>query len=595
MRKLSSGQLKGILAAHEKWLESGGKEGEIADFRGADLRKAKLQGTNLQGAILLGANLQGANLWRTNLQDAILRSANLQGANLQGANLQGANLQRANLQGTVLVQADLQNANLQDTKLREANLREADLTSAENLSAKQLAGSKISGAILPESTKIEGLERVTEASQSAKRLFQLMLLGCFYTWLIIATTKDVNLLTNSAFFPLPIISIAIQISWFYWAAPVFLLGFYVYFHIYLQRLWEELALQPAVFPDGKRLDEKTPPWILNGLVYLHFKRLRDDCPHLLGLKNFISILLAWGIVPITIGLFWGRYLVRHDWLMTTIHIIVLSLSIWAGIRFYLLAAATFRGEKRFSWEEALTHGRNAKSGLAAFAILVFLIALYSCGAVNSNYPDSLDFLFSCTVANFVGAEVSTKPANWKGKNENVRGADLRGRNLQRARVSRAFLVKADLREADLTLADLWDANLQEANLEGANLRRANLQKANLEGANLQRANLQRVNLGEANLQGAALWKANLQGANLWLANLKGASLVWADLRNVKLQGAFLGEANLSGANFQGADLQEAYLEGVDLRNVVGLTKKQVESAHVDDKTKLPDYLQKKQQ
>jgi uncharacterized protein YjbI with pentapeptide repeats len=62
-----------------------------------------------------------------------------------------------------------------------------------------------------------------------------------------------------------------------------------------------------------------------------------------------------------------------------------------------------------------------------------------------------------------------------------------------------------------------------------------------------------------------------------------------------LQHAILTQANLSRADLRGADLCEADFDGAnlcgaDLTNTVGLTKKQVESATIDEKTRLPDYL-----
>ena len=61
------------------------------------------------------------------------------------------------------------------------------------------------------------------------------------------------------------------------------------------------------------------------------------------------------------------------------------------------------------------------------------------------------------------------------------------------------------------------------------------------------------------------------------------------------QGALFQFADLHGANLQGtdllvADLRGANLPGADLRNVKGLTKAQIESAFIDDETKLPDGL-----
>ena len=79
---ISKDQLKAILHAHKLWLDSEGKEGQMADLKGA----------NLKGAILISSNLQGANLQGANLYGAYLKKASLKNADLVGANLRGANL-----------------------------------------------------------------------------------------------------------------------------------------------------------------------------------------------------------------------------------------------------------------------------------------------------------------------------------------------------------------------------------------------------------------------------------------------------------------------------------------------------------------------
>ncbi len=68
-------ELQEILAAHRKWVESEGKEGERADLQEANLQEANLRGANLQEADLRGANLQEANLAWANLQGAYLGGA----------------------------------------------------------------------------------------------------------------------------------------------------------------------------------------------------------------------------------------------------------------------------------------------------------------------------------------------------------------------------------------------------------------------------------------------------------------------------------------------------------------------------------------
>src|SRR5204863_453834 len=128
-------------------------------------------------------------------------------------------------------------------------------------------------------------------------------------------------------------------------APVVLLGAYFYYHLYLQRIWDAVAELPAIFPDGRSVDKKVPSWLVSGLLHPHFRHLRHRRPPLSGLQRGLSIFASWWLVPVTLLFFWGRYLRRHDWVGTGLHIAVIVLAIGAGELFYRLAMATLRGER----------------------------------------------------------------------------------------------------------------------------------------------------------------------------------------------------------------------------------------------------------
>ncbi len=74
--------------------------------------------------------------------------------------------------------------------------------------------------------------------------------------------------------------------------------------------------------------------------------------------------------------------------------------------------------------------------------------------------------------------------------------------------------------------------------------------------------------------------ANLENAQLYEANLEGAVLQSADLR-----GAWLWKAHMAGAVLDGA-----HLEGADLTGASGLTVAQLQTAHMDKATKLPENV-----
>ena len=215
-----------------------------------------------------------------------------------------------------------------------------------------LAGAVLTNAKLPDDIKtFDQLKHVEETSRNASTVFFGLLAASLYSWLTIATTTDVALITGTASSPLPIINTNIALSGFYLAAPLILIAVYFYFHLYLQRLWGDLASLPAVFPDGAALDRKAYPWLLNGLVRAHFKKLELAQRPLTRVENVVSILLAWWVVPFTLLAFWLRFLPRHDWWVTTLHVVLITGAAWFGVYSYRLAVQTLSGGATATEEE----------------------------------------------------------------------------------------------------------------------------------------------------------------------------------------------------------------------------------------------------
>ena len=116
--------LKEVVASHEKWVASEGKEGSRLSVRNAGMQEADLHDANLQDADLEGAKLSVADLMRANLRRANLRGADFWMADLKDANLQGANLQGANLsEVTNLTQKQIDSAITDSSTVLPAGLR----------------------------------------------------------------------------------------------------------------------------------------------------------------------------------------------------------------------------------------------------------------------------------------------------------------------------------------------------------------------------------------------------------------------------------------------------------------------------------------
>jgi uncharacterized protein YjbI with pentapeptide repeats len=630
---------------------------EEADLNLTQLQEANFEEAQLQGAYLTPAQMQGAILYKAQLQEAKLVQARLQGANLTEAKLQGANLTEAQLQGAYLKEANLReatlisanferlavtddgepgqerSADLTNTDFRDADLSNAQLSTVTGLRAEMLAGAVLTNAKLPDDIKkFDKLTHAGETSKHAGTTFFALLAASLYSWLTIGTTTDVALITGAASSPLPIINTNIALSGFYWVAPLILLGVYFYLHLYLQRLWGDLASLPAVFPDGEALDGKVYPWLLNGLVRAHFARLKLSDRPLSRLENLVSISLAWWVVPFTLLAFWLRYIPRHDWWGTGLHVALIAIAVGFGVHSYRLAVRTLSGVG-----ESAAPGQDMPlwlwiwRGIRSYrpdrwTLLALSLALVlSVGAAIYPGENLLTALGYETYAELTDEDVSTKPSGWTGQDETaaveiaqVKGAALEGRDLRDADARRSFLVNGklsytDLRGADLMDADLRGADLYHSDLRGANLWSADLREAraqvvksiivvdkagasgppgggyvsyvDLRGASLQRADLRNAKFRNAKFSNANLRDADLQFGDLSGADLGGANLISADLR----------DANLIGAAFHGAiivraDLRGARLSGADLSDAHGVTQEQLDEACGDDETRLPEGL-----
>lgn len=120
------------------------------------------------------------------------------------------------------------------------------------------------------------------------------------------------------------------------------------------------------------------------------------------------------------------------------------------------------------------------------------------------------------------------------------------------------------------------------------LPRAILSEARLPGAMLA-GDLSGALLDGADLSGAQLHGADLSDTTAYFGapNLSGAELSWANLSRARLHGA-----DLSGAEFYEVNLSDAILDGADLRETVSLTQAQLDGAHGDARTRLPDGLRR---
>jgi uncharacterized protein YjbI with pentapeptide repeats len=137
-----------------------------------------------------------------------------------------------------------------------------------------------------------------------------------------------------------------------------------------------------------------------------------------------------------------------------------------------------------------------------------------------------------------------------------------------------FLYQANLINKDNPRIRLFYADLTSANLKGTDAQENKFV--------LDNAYLRGVNLGDADLE-----YISMKGVNLHPARLVNTNLSNADLSDADLVHAYLDNVDLSGSTLSGTNLS-----GVDLRTDKGLTQEQIEEAKGDERTQLPDGLQR---
>jgi Pentapeptide repeats (8 copies) len=313
-----------------------------------------------------------------------LRGVCFDRAILRGAHLDAADLAHASFEGADLAQANLKGAELTDTSFRGAVLERADLTGAMGLLPRQLAGANLRGAKLPDALKEFGdLKRAQQLADSAQKLFLVILAACAYLALAVITTTDPQLLLVSTSAELPIIKTPVPTLGLFWVGPLLLVLSFTYFHLYLQRLWETLAELPAILPDGAALDERVDPWLVTSLIRRRIPRLRETesarAPWLL-VQDWLCVCAVWWVTPLALVPVWLRYLMRHDWTLTSIHVGLIVLLLLAACELRWLTTATLRGAGRhqLSWSRSWRTRRYYEWGaIAACAIGVLWAISYA--------------------------------------------------------------------------------------------------------------------------------------------------------------------------------------------------------------------------
>ena len=333
----------------------------------------------------------------------------------------------------------------------------------------------------------------------------------------------------------------------------------------------------ASAPPGYRYWSPTPSSSLN----YYRKRLEpEEAPNSSGRsfrRRVLSIVLIAILAVDLLAMFYGGYL--SSWQLLTQP----SGILWAVVGLIaligLLASAY---EKIFSRSVRRTISRNAPLVSALIALLGVLIAQVVNAHLTRTTQENQQLLDqearqNSELQSYLST-VGELPSNPDPAADTAAQAQtltvLPDLDSEQKRTVMQFLYQADLINKDNPRIRLFYADLTSANLKGTDAQENKFV--------LDNVNLRGVNLADADLE-----YISLKGSNLSYSHLVNSNLSNADLSDADLNHAYLANADLSGATLSDADVNHA-----ERQTARGLTQEQIDEAKGDERTQLPDGLQR---
>lgn len=114
------------------------------------------------------------------------------------------------------------------------------------------------------------LKRISDIIQTARGIWFALLGVLVYAAVTLAGTKDVAFFVEKIETQLPLANISVPTVTFFAAGGLLVAALYIYFHLYLELLWQELGRADATV-EGKPLADNISPWPVSDTAL----RLRD--------------------------------------------------------------------------------------------------------------------------------------------------------------------------------------------------------------------------------------------------------------------------------------------------------------------------------
>jgi hypothetical protein len=384
-------------------------------------------------------------------------------------------------------------------------------------------------ATLPEAVAtLSGSKTIQQFTQTARGFYLLLMTVCVAACGLIALTTDVRLLLDESATVTARIPNVLPLQGFYLGAPLLLTALYLRLQFLLLRLWGSLGALPAMFQDGQT-PEKDGRWYLMGPIRPHLRWTREPHSALGMVESFVSMVMAYWLVPMVLFFFWLRYLVMQDYRGTLLHVFLFTVACTTACGLPRIVKRVLRPG---DWTDESTPQflRDVLKATHVPALAGVALFLLSLGVIRGLPGDPTlrpevgrgdPRRWAATAFQSVGyrpyadlTDESVSTISGKAGISPALGNDANGPRLNEINLRYARGYHAAFGNARMWKADLEGSSLAETDFRGANLREANLRSAKMDHILAEKANLVSADARGAAFEGGDFRLADWSYANL---------------------------------------------------------------------------------
>ena len=465
------------------------------------------------------------------------------------------------------------------------------------------------------------IKRIDELIKNARTTWFALLGALVFAAITLAGVKDVAFFVSDVETKLPLVGFSVPIVSFFWAGGLLTAALYIYFHLYLEQLWQELGDAPARIgadpeanpPDpGRPLADCIHPWLVSDTALrvrdwmragpednpgsARRKFIDDVLDALTATAGYVEVLLirlfrklfgALAIVDLPTNEPRASRRRGMGWISNLVSVSL----VWL---FGLAVIAWFWWRSMPAHNPLLTFWLGAVLAMTLWVFFKSIDGSLSSLSGRARPENWKPFFLVVLAAIVVLTTVRTWIDPWAGKErgnvfiayqctdeEAAEGKDYCWSNHD-IRIDFLRPARADLREVVFTKKpDDWQGKaIAEAEFRLRWCKEQSMRKEKDCGRALQPGGNPFADTAEEKAFQSAWeqrWTAllasfakpdlrgrDLRGADLAFASLEGANLAGASLNGADLSGASLDNADLSGASLDNANLSSASLKNANL-------------------------------